>query len=91
MLAIQVKALAASIAQIGLLEPIDVLEVDGKFYGFSGCHRYEARPELRLETNRACASCMPLVPPQAHQQLGLETIRCRVLKSNRETLQMHIS
>lgn len=20
---------------------IDILEVDGKFYGFSGCHRYE--------------------------------------------------
>lgn len=32
-----------SIQEIGLQEPIDVLEVDGKYYGFSGCHRYEVR------------------------------------------------
>lgn len=69
----KVKALAESISEIGLQEPvsfhcrasrlqgashmwkrhgsitkvslaqIDVLEVDGKIYGFSGCHRYEVR------------------------------------------------
>ncbi len=32
-----------SIQGIGLQEPIDVLEVEGKIYGFSGCHRYEVR------------------------------------------------
>ena len=31
----------ASITEIGLQEPIDVLVVDGTYYGFSGCHRYE--------------------------------------------------
>ena len=46
---------------------IDVLEVDGKYYGFSGCHRFEA-----------------------HQKLGYETIKCRVIKSNAESLRMHM-
>ena len=31
-------------------EPIDVLEVDGRYYGFSGCHRYEAHVKLGRET-----------------------------------------
>jgi len=31
-------------------EPIDVLEVDGKYYGFSGCHRFEACQRLGKET-----------------------------------------
>lgn len=39
--ALKVEALMESIADIGLQEPIDVLLVDGKFYGFSGCHRFE--------------------------------------------------
>ncbi|NES25671.1 MAG: ParB N-terminal domain-containing protein, partial [Symploca sp. SIO3E6] len=38
----KVEALMESIAKEGLREPIDVLEVEGKYYGFSGCHRYEA-------------------------------------------------
>lgn len=46
----KVKTLMASIAEIGLQEPIDVLEVDGQFYGFSGCHRYEACSRLGHET-----------------------------------------
>lgn len=46
----KVKALMESIAQIGQQEPIDVLEVDGKYYGFSGCHRYEACQRLGKET-----------------------------------------
>ncbi|KAM3091525.1 sulfiredoxin [Phormidesmis sp. 146-35] len=46
----KVAALMESIAQIGLQEPIDVLEVDGQFYGFSGCHRYEACSRLGHET-----------------------------------------
>ena len=32
----KVQALMASIEADGLKEPIDVLEVDGKYYGFSG-------------------------------------------------------
>ncbi|KAH9309420.1 hypothetical protein KI387_037331, partial [Taxus chinensis] len=59
----KVKALMESIAQIGLQEPIDVLEVDGVYYGFSGCHRFEA-----------------------HQQLGVPTIRCRIRRGTKETL-----
>ena len=48
----KVEALMTSIAEIGLQEPIDVLEVDGEYYGFSGCHRYEACTRLGHETIR---------------------------------------
>ncbi|XP_031505314.1 sulfiredoxin, chloroplastic/mitochondrial [Nymphaea colorata] len=63
----KVKDLMLSISEIGLQEPIDVLEVDGVYYGFSGCHRYEA-----------------------HQRLGLPTIRCKVRKGTRATLRHHL-
>ncbi|CAL8468479.1 g8019 [Coccomyxa elongata] len=63
----KVKQLVDSIAEIGLQEPIDVLEVEGKYYGFSGCHRYEA-----------------------HQQLGKETILCKVRRASKTTLKMHM-
>ncbi|GAP97365.1 ParB N-terminal domain-containing protein [Leptolyngbya sp. NIES-2104] len=46
----KVKNLMESISEIGLQEPIDVLEVDGQYYGFSGCHRYEACSRLGHET-----------------------------------------
>ncbi|MUG99408.1 chromosome partitioning protein ParB [Scytonema sp. UIC 10036] len=46
----KVLALMESIAEIGQQEPIDVLEVEGKYYGFSGCHRYEACQRLGKET-----------------------------------------
>lgn len=46
----KVQSLMASIAEIGQQEPIDVLEVDGRYYGFSGCHRYEACQRLGKET-----------------------------------------
>lgn len=46
----KVAALMDSIAEVGLQEPIDVLEVDGQYYGFSGCHRYEACSRLGQET-----------------------------------------
>ncbi|NJN87213.1 MAG: ParB N-terminal domain-containing protein [Leptolyngbyaceae cyanobacterium SL_7_1] len=46
----KVKALMESIQEIGLQEPIDVLEVDGAYYGFSGCHRYEACSRLGHKT-----------------------------------------
>jgi len=45
----KVRSLMASIAEIGLQEPIDVLEVEGQYYGFSGCHRYEACSRLGHE------------------------------------------
>ncbi|MEC4984893.1 MAG: sulfiredoxin [Oscillatoria sp. PMC 1068.18] len=48
----KVQALMKSIAAEGLREPIDVLEVDGEYYGFSGCHRYEAHQRLGRETIR---------------------------------------
>lgn len=64
---VKVKDLMDSIREIGLQVPIDVLEVDGVYYGFSGCHRYEA-----------------------HQRLGLPTIRCKVRKATKETLRHHL-
>lgn len=48
----KVAALMESIQEIGLQQPIDVLEVDGKYYGFSGCHRFEACTKLGHETIR---------------------------------------
>jgi hypothetical protein len=48
-------------------QQIDVLLVDGSYYGFSGCHRFEA-----------------------HQRLGVPTIRCRVRKASKEILRMHM-
>lgn len=49
----KVEALMESIAEIGQQEPIDVLEVEGKYYGFSGCHRFEACQRLGKETIKA--------------------------------------
>ena len=48
----KVAALMESIREIGQQEPIDVLEVDGEYYGFSGCHRFEACQRLGRETIR---------------------------------------
>ena len=48
----KVDALVESIRSIGQQEPIDVLEVDGQYYGFSGCHRFEACQRLGQETIR---------------------------------------
>lgn len=47
---VKVQALMESIREIGQQEPIDVLEVDGEYYGFSGCHRFEACTRLGQET-----------------------------------------
>ncbi|PKU70083.1 sulfiredoxin, chloroplastic/mitochondrial [Dendrobium catenatum] len=63
----KVKDLMESIREIGLQEPIDVLEVEGIYYGFSGCHRFEA-----------------------HQRLGLPTIRCKIRRGTKETLRHHM-
>ncbi|GFQ00877.1 sulfiredoxin chloroplastic/mitochondrial [Phtheirospermum japonicum] len=68
----KVNELMESISAIGLQVPIDVLEVDGEYYGtcafyFSGCHRYEA-----------------------HQRLGLPTIRCKIRRGTKETLRHHL-
>ncbi|MEQ8998670.1 ParB N-terminal domain-containing protein [Coleofasciculus chthonoplastes] len=46
----KVLELMKSIQEEGLREPIDVLEVDGEYYGFSGCHRFEAHQRLGKET-----------------------------------------
>ncbi|MBD1834678.1 sulfiredoxin [Funiculus sociatus GB2-A5] len=48
----KVATLMQSIQLIGQQEPIDVLEVDGEYYGFSGCHRFEAIQRLGQETIR---------------------------------------
>ena len=50
--AAKVEQLMDSIQEIGLQEPIDILEVEGKYYGFSGCHRFEACSRLGHDTIR---------------------------------------
>lgn len=46
----KVRVLMESIATEGLREPIEVLEVEGEYYGFSGCHRFEAHQRLGKTT-----------------------------------------
>lgn len=48
----KVAQLMESIQREGLKEPIDILEVDGVYYGFSGCHRFEACRQLGHSTIR---------------------------------------
>lgn len=62
----KVKKIAQSIAEEGLREPIDVLEVDGQYYGFSGCHRYEAHELLGKETIRCRVRRAPLSVLRSH-------------------------
>jgi len=62
----KVAALMESIQEIGLQEPIDVLEVDGQYYGFSGCHRYEACTRLGYETIRCRVRKAPRSILQKH-------------------------
>ncbi len=62
----KVKQLAQSIAEEGLREPIDVLEVEGQYYGFSGCHRYEAHELLGKETIRCRVRRAPLSVLRSH-------------------------
>jgi uncharacterized ParB-like nuclease family protein len=54
----KVAALMESIKDIGLQEPIDVLEVEGEYYGFSGCHRYEVRLNVVLTWFLTCGISM---------------------------------
>jgi ParB-like nuclease domain len=60
----KVAALMESIKDIGLQEPIDVLEVEGQYYGFSGCHRYEVGPFSRL---------LPVIAPSTRPCFTFET------------------
>lgn len=62
----KVVALMESIAKEGLREPIDVLEVDGQYYGFSGCHRFEAHQRLGKETIRCRVRRAPRSVLQRH-------------------------
>jgi uncharacterized ParB-like nuclease family protein len=62
----KVAALMASIQQEGLREPIDVLEVEGQYYGFSGCHRFEACSRLGHETIRCTVRRAPRSVLQMH-------------------------
>lgn len=56
----------ASIQQEGLREPIEVLEVEGEYYGFSGCHRFEAHQRLGRETIRCRIRRSPRSVLQKH-------------------------
>ncbi|PSO53865.1 MAG: chromosome partitioning protein ParB [Cyanobacteria bacterium QH_8_48_120] len=62
----KVTALMDSIQQEGLREPIDVLEVDGQYYGFSGCHRFEAHQRLGKETIKCRVRRAPRSVLQKH-------------------------
>jgi uncharacterized ParB-like nuclease family protein len=62
----KVAALMESIEKEGLREPIDVLEVDGQYYGFSGCHRFEAHQRLGKETIKCRVRRAPRSVLQRH-------------------------
>lgn len=62
----KVKQLMESIALVGLKEPIDVLEVEGQYYGFSGCHRFEAHQRLGEETIKCRVRQAPLSVLKRH-------------------------
>ena len=49
----KLERLTAAIAAEGQQEPIDVLEVEGQWWGFNGCHRVAAHERLGLTTIRA--------------------------------------
>lgn len=49
----KVVDLMESISEIGLQEPVDLIEFEGKFYGFNGCHRYTAHKRLGRTTIEA--------------------------------------
>ena len=49
----KVAWLMEAIAAEGQQEPIDVLELDGRYWGFNGCHRWAAHERLGLTTIRA--------------------------------------
>ncbi len=49
----KVQDLMQSINEIGLQEPIDLIEFEGRFYGFNGCHRYTAHKRLGRTTIEA--------------------------------------
>lgn len=55
-----------SIQVEGLREPIDILEVEGQYYGFSGCHRFEACSRLGHETIRCNVRRAPRSVLQMH-------------------------
>jgi uncharacterized ParB-like nuclease family protein len=62
----KVAVLMASIAKEGLHEPIDVLDVEGPYYRFSGCHRYEAHQRLGKETIKCRVRRAPRSVLQKH-------------------------
>lgn len=62
----KVAALMDSIRAEGLREPIDVLEVDGQYYGFSGCHRFEAHQRLGKPTIKCRVRKAPRSVLQKH-------------------------
>jgi uncharacterized ParB-like nuclease family protein len=62
----KVEKLMQSIALEGLKEPIEVLEVEGKYYGFSGCHRFEAHQRLGKATIECRVRQAPLSVLQKH-------------------------
>jgi uncharacterized ParB-like nuclease family protein len=49
----KVADLMAAIAAEGQREPIEVLEVKGRYWGFNGCHRVAAHERLGRSTIRA--------------------------------------
>ena len=63
---VKVKQLAQSIDREGLREPIDVLEVENNYYGFSGCHRYEAHQLLNKPTIKCRVRRAPLSVLRSH-------------------------
>ena len=52
---VKTEEAATQLTDVLSAQQIDVLEVEGKFYGFSGCHRYEVRWLLQQLACKICA------------------------------------
>ncbi|XP_024008385.1 sulfiredoxin, chloroplastic/mitochondrial isoform X1 [Eutrema salsugineum] len=91
----KVKELMDSIREIGLQVPIDVIEVDGAYYGaFQNSVFFIIllllSEKLRDDESSIVAGFSGCHRYEAHQKLGLPTIRCKIRKGTKETLRHHL-
>ncbi|KAH7569643.1 hypothetical protein JRO89_XS06G0225300 [Xanthoceras sorbifolium] len=90
----KVKELMDSIQKIGLEVPVDVIEVDGVYYGTcSSESSLKCYYTYSFFLFNFCFTCIGLSGChryEAHQRLGLLKIRCKVRHGTKETLRHYL-